>query len=190
VRVVAATHRRLDAMVESGSFRADLRARLAGYTLRLPPLRDRKEDLGLLVGRLLERHAPATAAATTFSVPAARALVAYPWPGNVRELEKVLETAIALAGPGGVIDVRHLPEALLTMASSAVERPGYPSTVPPHASSSAKMPRVLTPDEERLKAELEELLRAHGGNISAVARATGKARNQIQRWIRRFSIGS
>jgi transcriptional regulator with PAS, ATPase and Fis domain len=170
VRFVAATHRHLDEMVQRDRFRADLRTRVAGYTLRLPALRERREDLGLLVARLLDRHRDGSARPVLTSA-AARALFAYSWPGNIRELEKALEASLALAA-GGPIELDHLPETVRSFGSA------------PSPSGE----KALKPDDARRRDELVALLREHGGNISAVARATGKARIQIQRWIRRFGI--
>ncbi len=138
----------------------------------MPPLRDRREDLGLLIGALLPRLLGASAATTTLSLDAGHALLGYGWPANVRELEQCLARAAALAAPGP-IELRHLPEAVLRRASSAPE----PGTLAP-----------LSDADERLRAQLVDELRQHGGNVSEVARAMGKARMQIQRWMKRFRI--
>lgn len=164
VRVVSATHRSLEQLVARGEFRDDLRARLGGYELTLPALVDRREDLGLLISALLARHAKAP---VRFSVNAARALFAWDWPRNVRELEKVLERALALA-TAGTIELEHLPPEL--------------SSPPP-----TRRPSDDELDDAR-KRELERLLTEHHGNISAVARAMGKARMQIQRWLKRYGL--
>lgn len=158
LRVVAATNRDLPAMVRKGGFRDDLWARLNGFTLRLPDLRNRREDLGLLLSNLLRRHAGD--APRTFSTPAAAALFAHDWPFNVRELDKALEHALALA-PGGEIDLDHLPATVVA-----------PSAGPEH-------------DRRR---ELVALLRKHAGNIAEVAREMGKHRQQVQKWCKRFQI--
>lgn len=101
---------------------------------------------------------------------AARALFLYSWPLNVRELEKAIETAIVLAG-NNQISRDHLPEAVR------------------NAQTTPRMPSMnAAPGEAERKAQLEALLREHGGNISSVARAMGKARMQIQRWLARYGI--
>jgi transcriptional regulator of acetoin/glycerol metabolism len=121
-RLVAATHRDLPALVEAGSFRADLFARISGFTLELPPLRERREDLGILVGALLRN--PATPA---LHPKAGRCLLRYAWPGNIRELEKSLERAGVLAR-GKTIQVDNLPEALrATPESPIAEAPDKPT---------------------------------------------------------------
>src|SRR6267142_222997 len=93
VRVLAATQRNLDALAEEQHFRSDLLARLSGVTLELPPLRERREDLGLLIRALLRRQLGDAAGRITFTCEAARALFLHRWPLNVRELENALQAA-------------------------------------------------------------------------------------------------
>jgi len=91
-----------------GLFRADLLARISGFVVWLPPLRDRREDLGILIAALLKRQLADRAGEISFSCDAARALLLYPWPFNVRELEKWLATSMVLSG-GHRIELEHLP---------------------------------------------------------------------------------
>jgi two-component system response regulator PilR (NtrC family) len=99
VRVVSATHQDLAALVASGRFRQDLYYRLNVIELKVPPLRDRLDDIDLLAGAILARIAERTGGpATRLSPAASAALRRYPFPGNVRELENILERAVALAG--------------------------------------------------------------------------------------------
>ena len=170
LRVVAATNRDLAALVTEGKFRDDLFARIAGVTLTLPPLRLRRADLGLFIAALLRRRGHADRARVTWQ--AATQLFRYSWPRNIRELERVLEAAAALAG-SEPITLDHLPDALQSA----------PEPAPPAAE-----PSQLTPEDLELKHRLEELLRAHGDNLSEVARALGKDRTQIYRWLRRFGL--
>lgn len=191
-RLVAATHRDLAGYVAEGRFRGDLLARVSGVMLRLPPLRERLEDFGILIGALLERVAGPEAAGLRMSVPAARTIFAYAWPFNVRELEKALEAAVVLA-EDGKIEAKHLPESLRYAPgrSSTGARPIGRGSTPAAGNSSAPPsapPRPLSSAEEQQKAELLALLEAHGGNLSAVSRATGKARMQLHRWLKRFQI--
>jgi transcriptional regulator of acetoin/glycerol metabolism len=164
LRVVSATHRDLETQVEAGTFRDDLRARLTGYTVELPGLSERTEDLGLIISALLRKHAGEKADQVRLTPAAARALFLYAWPLNVRELEKALEAALALAG-GQPIDVAHLPAAVRTFK---------------------REPTAAEPGDR--KAWLEDLLRKHEGNVSAVARAASKERMQIQRWMKKFGL--
>jgi two-component system NtrC family response regulator len=112
VRVIAATHRNLEAMVEDGTFREDLYYRLAVVPLRIPPLRERRDDIPELIealfARARERHGLQD---IKLSAGAMRALAAYHWPGNVRQLENVLERLLVLA-PANVIGEEDLPEEL------------------------------------------------------------------------------
>ncbi|HTS80476.1 MAG TPA: sigma 54-interacting transcriptional regulator [Myxococcaceae bacterium] len=173
LRVVTATHRDLASLVEEGTFRSDLFARLTGFEVELPPLRDRRSDLGLLVPTLLRRAgAPA---GIRFSREAARALFRWTWPHNVRELEKALALGVALAADGR-IELAHLPEPV---RSAPELRPD------PMAGRTA---RPLSEADVTRRTELIELLRAHHGNVSAVARQMGVARMQVQRWCRRFHL--
>lgn len=108
IRVLAATHRDLAALVADGRFRGDLLARVSGLMFNLPPLRERREDLGLLIGMLLKRHFEGRAKQIRFSSEAARALLAHGWPSNIRELEQCLTAAVVLAR-GEPIQESHFP---------------------------------------------------------------------------------
>ncbi len=174
LRLVSATNRDVEALVREGKFREDLFARIAAFRLNLLPLRQRRADLGILVGALLARVAPPDAR-VTLSVEAARALYGYRFPLNVRELENWLTTAVALSG-GGPILPEHLPDPVDI---------GDEEDAPP---DSPRPERVLSPEQEKHKAEIQALLREHHGNVSAVARAAGKARNQVQRWLKRYAL--
>jgi DNA-binding NtrC family response regulator len=125
VRVVAATNKDLTAAVKEGKFREDLFYRLDVVGIRIPPLRERREDIPLLADHFAAKHGRGEGAAIT---PAARdLLVAYAWPGNVRELENVIARALAL-NPSGVVVPEDLPETLrglpaVLASTSARERP-------------------------------------------------------------------
>jgi len=110
LRVVAATHRDLDAMIEDGNFREDLLARLSGFELELPSLAERRVDIGTMLAEI--------APDTTFAAAAIRALLAYNWPRNVRELVRAVERAAALAS-GGEITASQLPEEIATAKFTA-----------------------------------------------------------------------
>ena len=167
LRLIAATHRDLDELIAANQFRADLYARIADFTITLPPLRQRREDLGLLVADLLRRRPGGLE--TTFTVPAARLLLESDWPLNIRELEKSLGAATVLA-QGAPIDVTHLPASL---------------KLPPRPRPGE---RPLNPAERQHREELVALLQQHCGNVSAVARSLGKARMQIHRWLKRYAL--
>jgi len=112
VRLVAATHRDLEADVQSGHFRQDLYYRINVFPIHLPPLRDRGADVLLLADYFAQKYAQETGKAVTrISTPAIDMLSAYHWPGNVRELENCIERAVLLSSDG-VIDGHHLPPTL------------------------------------------------------------------------------
>jgi len=112
-RIIAATNQDLGAMVESGDFREDLYYRINVIPIHLPPLRERREDVPLLVDHFLDKYCRQLGLdGRSVSVPAMRVLEAYDWPGNVRELENVLERAVALSS-GEVLKREDLPGHLL-----------------------------------------------------------------------------
>jgi len=177
LRIVAATHQPLEALVARGDFRADLLARLDGFRYALPPLRERREDVGLLVGDLLARVAPSRSREQEgwrLAPDTGRALLRYDWPLNVRELQQCLLRSATLASDGS-IEPEHLPAAIAAALG------------PPDAAEAPIEP--LDPDDEpRLRAQLERLLEEHRGNVAEVARAMGKARMQIHRWMKRLAV--
>jgi DNA-binding NtrC family response regulator len=180
LRIVSATHRNLKQMVERGEFRADLHARLQGLTLSLPPLRERLDEIGLLLGSILRRLAGQRASAIRFSTTAARRLLQDRWRHNVRSLEKCLSAALVLR-EGDTIDLPHLE-------SSGVLDEGDNDDGCLDDGEEALPDTPLSPEEEQQRQRLVGLMTEHHGNISAVARETGKARFQIRRWIKRYRI--
>ena len=166
VRVLAATSRSAaPSSPESAGLRPDLAARLGAEPIRLPPLRQRIEDVGALSRALLG------AKWKPFENMAFQALCLYHWPGNVRELAKVLETASALAVDEDIITTEHLPVAI----AQGPERLRYT----PHAHSNRPVPSA---------SELEELLRRFSGNIARVAREVDRKPPLIYRWCRRYKL--
>ncbi len=112
VRVVAATNRNLGDMVANGQFREDLLYRLRVIHIHVPPLRERKEDVRVLVEHLASKNAART---VEFSDEAMRTLERYRWPGNIRELQNVVEQALWMSN-GSAVEVEHLPVAVQTAA--------------------------------------------------------------------------
>jgi NtrC-family two-component system response regulator AlgB len=117
VRVLAATNRDLEAAVQSGVFREDLFYRLNAVRLKLPPLRERTEDIPLLVQHLVAKRG----SNVTVSPGAQRALDAYAWRGNIRELENIIERALILSHGTG-IQLQHLPEEFQSLGDAS-QRP-------------------------------------------------------------------
>ncbi len=127
-RVVAATHRDLGAMVAAGKFREDLYARIRGLAITLPPLRDRRVDLGLLIPALLRRQPRAEK--VRFTPQAASLLFEHAWPRNIRELARALEVATAMAD-GQPIAIEHLPEELRGPRAAGPEAGAMGAAAPP-----------------------------------------------------------
>ena len=117
-RILAATNRDLEQAVAQGNFRRDLYFRLNVLTLRIPPLRSRKQDIPLLVGHFLERMTRSTGVQRSVSDEALKLMLAYDWPGNVRELENCLERACALTS-GPTIHTADLPTQIQNWRSQA-----------------------------------------------------------------------
>jgi transcriptional regulator of acetoin/glycerol metabolism len=144
-------------------------ARLDGYRVQLPPLRHRREDLGLILSLLLRRLAGARAGAIKISTTVGRWLLTHDWPHNVRQLEQYLGSVLALGG-----------DEISTLFSA--EQPPATSELPLRPAPA------LSDSEQVQRGRLMDLLMLHRGNISAVARDLGKERIQIRRWIKRFGL--
>jgi two-component system response regulator AtoC len=172
VRVVAATHQDLEALARSGRFRVDLYYRLHVVALRVPPLRERRDDIPLLANHFLREYgAIADRLIQGFSSPAMERLMAHSWPGNVRELENVVERAVALA-PGSIVEESDLPEKLLANARGAktVERSERPTL------------------DEMIRRHVLEVLTQTQGNKSETARVLGVPRRTLYRMLERYGL--
>jgi len=179
VRIVAATHRDLPALVAAGTFRQDLYYRLAGYEIRLPPLRDRLTDLPVLVEHFRRRAEAELGIATApASEEMLAALAARPWPGNVRELEQTVRRLII--DTGGLRDTTALPP-IAPVASAAREGAPSPTPSPPPAPALASL-------DEAERDHILRVLAATGGNRSAAARILGIERKTLVRKLRRLGI--
>jgi DNA-binding NtrC family response regulator len=174
VRIVCATHRNLRRLLETEAFRQDLYARLAEAPIRLPPLRERKEDVLLLIRTFLARHGRPQLRP---SFPFMLAALHYEWPLNVRELESCIKRAAALS-EDSVLHPNLLPEQVREAMND------YGRCRSEETSPSAGSDTSPAPPEEVLRM----LLTRHRGNIAAVGRELGKARMQIHRWLRRYEI--
>jgi len=118
VRILAATNRDLEQAVTEGAFRRDLYFRLNVLSLRIPPLRERRDDISLLISHFMERASRASGQEKTLTDEALKVMLAYDWPGNVRELENCLERTCAFTS-GPLIHVVDLPAAIARTASVA-----------------------------------------------------------------------
>jgi DNA-binding NtrC family response regulator len=181
-RVIAATHRDLKVEVASGRFREDLFYRLNIFPILLPPLRDRREDIPLLAGHFLEKHASALRKElASIDADALRALAGYPWPGNVRELENAIERAVAVAR-GAAIALRDLPTDVKGTQEGAIP-----------AEVLAEMPYREAVDLARDRVSrdyLTALLRKHDGNVTHAAERAGMERESLHRLLKRYGVRS
>jgi DNA-binding NtrC family response regulator len=156
--------------MDSGAFREDLYGRLAGYTLELPSLRDRLEDLGLVVARALTTIDADRAPRVRFTHETGRALFAHTWPRNMRQLHHALELALTVAD-GDEVRVDHLPAEI-----TAPPAPPQPTT-----------PAPAQPVGDQ-RAAIVAALRDHAGNVSAAARALGYSRSHLNRLLKQHRI--
>jgi DNA-binding NtrC family response regulator len=172
VRFIAATNRTPESLLSSGELRADLYYRLRGFEIRVPPLRERVDDIPLLADHFLERSGK------LLTVESLRALQSFTWPGNVRQLRSVLECAVVRA-PTSSIE----PEDL------ELQLPGQPpmeSGIAPPPSQEHPVDATLATIE---RDAIVRALAAHGGNRSRAARALGIHRSTLLRRIRELKIG-
>jgi DNA-binding NtrC family response regulator len=172
VRVVCATHRNLEADVRAGRFREDLFFRLVAYPISVPPLRERREDVPLLVAHFLDKLRGDVGRAVNRVTPdAMEALLAYPFPGNVRELQNVVHRAM-LACEAGELGVEHLP--------NAVRANGLPTRRSNRARVLESADEVI-PLRELERRAIAGALRASSGNVGKAAKLLGIARATLYR---------
>ncbi|HEX3236753.1 MAG TPA: sigma-54 dependent transcriptional regulator [Gemmatimonadales bacterium] len=177
VRVVAATHRDLPELVRQGGFREDLYYRLNVVTLALPPLRERRQDIPLLMDHFLRELATRHGRGPVAVDPEAqRRLLGYEWPGNIRELQNVLERAMLLAEQD-VIGYEHLPTEVHPPASS----PGADATPVPDPGPMRSLESVE-------RDHVMRVLAACGGNREETSRILGISRRTLSRMIQRWNL--
>jgi DNA-binding NtrC family response regulator len=170
VRIIAATNRDLESAIRTGAFRQDLYFRLNVVQVKLPPLRDRKNDIPLLVTSFLDKFSDPQGHARSISEDAMRRLIAYDWPGNVRELENAIERAVAL-GSGPILHVADLPSSLQ-----------YPS--------SDRLPEKdeILPLEELERRAILRTLRETSGDKLTAARMLGIGKTTLYRKLKQYHM--
>lgn len=167
VRVLSATNVELQTVIDSGEFREDLLYRLNTVEIRLPPLRDRREDIPLLGAHFLQSHAQKYRREFEgFDHSAMQAMLAHPWPGNVRELQHVVERAVLMA-TGGKIRVEDLG-------------------LQPRRRASSRLEDMSLEDAERTL--IQSALTRHDGNVSHAAESLGLSRSALYRRLNRYGI--
>src|SRR3984885_977213 len=167
-RIIAATHRDLDASVRAGTFRQGLFFRLNVVQIKIPPLRERKTDIPILVNSFLEKFSEANGRMSTISEDAIARMMAYDWPGNVRELENAIERAIAL-GSGPILHAGDLPTNL-------------------QYGTGDRLPQndVLLPLDELERRAILRALREAGGDKLAAARMLGIGKTTLYRKLKQY----
>jgi len=170
IRIIAATNRDLESAIRTGGFRQDLYFRLNVVQIKLPPLRERKSDIQLMVISFLEKFSDPHGPPRTISDDAMRRLIAYDWPGNVRELENAIERAVAM-GSGPIVHVGDLPSNL-------------------HYPSSERVPDKdeLLPMEELERRAILRTLRETGGDKLAAARMLGIGKTTLYRKLKQYQM--
>jgi two-component system nitrogen regulation response regulator GlnG len=191
VRIIAATHRDLEAMSNAGKFRADLYYRLNGFTITIPPLRERGDDIVLLLDRFFSLYARQLGKEVQGIAPdALKLLVEYPWPGNVREMQSAVRRAL-LQTTGSVLLAESLPEEIRTgvrhdgIATSAaggleqlIESRLHSGTTDLYAEAVTALDKCI----------LTRVLRLTGGNQSQAARILGITRGSLRHKIQALNI--
>ena len=177
VRIVAATNADLTKMVKEGTFREDLYYRLNVIAVNLAPLRERPEDIPLLVNRFLDKLRGDKHASVSISQEAMRRLMSYAWPGNVRQLENAIERALALLGSRTLIEVTDLPPDLQVAAEDSCQ----PSLdLPEHG---VDLPSLVAQIEKEM---IERALARTENNKGAAARLLGLKRTTLVEKLKRF----
>jgi transcriptional regulator with PAS, ATPase and Fis domain len=172
LRIIAATNRDLESAIRTGGFRQDLYFRLNVVQVKLPPLRERKSDIPLLVNFFLEKFSDPQRPIRTISEDAMRRLMAYDWPGNVRELENAVERAVAL-GSGPILHIADLP-----------------SNLQQNSSDKALDSNELTTIEEMERRCILRALRETNGDKLAAARLLGIGKTTLYRKLKQYGAES
>jgi transcriptional regulator with PAS, ATPase and Fis domain len=173
VRFVAATNAAVGPLLQSGAFREDLFYRLCVFTVFLPPLRERKEDILPLAKHFLQKHTPLTDKTLTLSHEVCSALVSHEWRGNIRELENTIIRGIYLSQSGTI----ELADIGLGSPDSTSIKPNGPQPF-----KAAKQKAV----EAFERAYLARLMLEHGGNVSHAAQAAGKDRRDLGKLLKKY----
>jgi DNA-binding NtrC family response regulator len=185
VRVVVATHRNLEQLVESGAFRRDLYHRVVVFPVELPPLRQRTEDLPALVDHFVRQVSAQNGwKPIPFTDDAIHALKQYAWPGNIRELRNVVERLLLLAGPAVDADAVELALPATRSNFRNTDRSGSASGSAANSGVGPLADRVSNFERTQVLAELDR----HTRNISQTARALGLERSHLYKKCQQLGI--
>ncbi|MCU7905971.1 MAG: sigma-54 dependent transcriptional regulator [Candidatus Thiodiazotropha sp. (ex Epidulcina cf. delphinae)] len=173
VRIVAATNRDLETMANEGTFRSDLFFRLNAFSIKVPPLRERRDDIPALAMHFLTNHNFSTRVNKTLSTATIRALIAYDWPGNIRELKNMVERSIILSGERPMIRPEHFTFSQSSNTQDAVVNLNFDHD----------------PTLEELEARyLDDQLKKYSGRRAKVADVMGISERSVYRMIKRYSL--
>jgi len=176
VRILAATNKHLEELVKKGPFRQDLYYRLNVFPIMLPSLRERAEDIPLLVSHFIEKRKKSLNKQITGVSPQAMAyLMAYNWPGNVRELENMLQRMMVIA-KGEVLDVDDLPTEVRGKVSEVQSQPKDLKEIARESSEMIEKRTIL------------DALSKTGGNVTQAAKALGVSRATLQNKMRLYGL--
>jgi len=184
VRVIAATHRNLEAMVQTGEFREDLYYRLNVIPLVLPPLRDRKEDVPSLIRHFLEKFKHEHRRTLQLAPSFVDLLSAYHWPGNIRELQNCIERLVALSD-SKTVDINSIPESLASYFEHMRGTRTFPSAKPQSSSVQQTLPDKLDAIE---RDRLREALTKAGWVKAKAARILGMTTRQISYRMQKYQL--
>jgi len=185
-RILAATNRDLAVMAEQGRFRKDLYYRLNVVNLKIPALRERKQDIPLLAAHFLEQMRQQNGIAYTLADEALRTMIEYSWPGNVRELENSIERACALAS-GPLLSVADLPAELQEFRM--LSRPIMTMPAAPAAHEAGHLPTSVVTIAEMEKQAILSTIRQLNGDKLLAARLLGIGKTTLYRKLKEYGIG-
>jgi DNA-binding NtrC family response regulator len=175
VRIIAATNKNLEELVKLGKFRQDLYYRLNVIPIFLPPLRERKEDIGLLINHFLKKSSAITGKPSKmFSEKALSSLLSYSWPGNVRELENIIERCVVVT-PGETIDTGNLP----------VDISNYTKNEDSENESVSRLDNIIDNAEKNI---ILKTLDECGGNRTKASEKLGISRRSLHRKLIKYGI--
>jgi transcriptional regulator with PAS, ATPase and Fis domain len=176
VRVIAATNKDLKQLVKEGKFREDLYYRIAGFTLKIPPLRDRKEDIPLLVNHFIQKFNNMYGTSVQgITKDAMKLLINHNWEGNVRQLENVIFKACILVDNNDYIDVEHIDPEIRFYKQNLEFPLDY---------SEAKKQHI----EKFMKTYLKTLLSMTNGNITQAAKLANIERQSLQKLLKKYDV--
>jgi transcriptional regulator with PAS, ATPase and Fis domain len=181
VRVIVSSNANLSERISAGTFREDLYYRVSVFTIQLPPLRDRREDIPLLIDHFLRNISQNLGKDVQgISREALEAMRTYAWPGNIRQIQNAVERACVMVPEGTAVEFSHLPPEITGQQQAAVE------AEQPEQASVTQLPDVTMDEIERMA--IEQALRRYDGNRTQAARALNIGVKTLYRKIEKYNI--